>query len=103
MSDDTTDAVLFQRRGRTAIITINRPEVRNCVNGAVARGIEDALDTLETDEELWTGIITGAGGVFSTGADLKAINAGRGSDIFTKRGGFAGIPSDSEISRSLQP
>jgi enoyl-CoA hydratase len=74
-----------------AVITINRPEARNAVNGDVARGIEEAVDRLEADDDLWVGILTGVPPVFSAGADLKEINAGRAVDLNTKRGGFAGI------------
>jgi enoyl-CoA hydratase len=77
--------------GRMALMTINRPEARNAVNGAVATGIEAAIDRLESDEELWAGVITGAGSVFSAGADLKEIAAGRVATLATARSGFAGI------------
>jgi enoyl-CoA hydratase len=73
------------------VATINRPEARNAVNDVVAQGIESALDRLEGDEALWVGILTGVPPVFSAGADLKMINAGRGGELATERGGFAGI------------
>jgi enoyl-CoA hydratase len=81
----------YTTEGHVAILTINRPEARNAVNGEVARGIEEAIDKLEEDESLWLGILTGVPPVFSAGADLKEINAGRAGDLQTKRGGFAGI------------
>jgi enoyl-CoA hydratase/carnithine racemase len=81
----------YATEGHRAIITINRPDARNAVNGEVARGIEDAIDRLEADDGLWVGILTGVPPVFSAGADLKEINAGRAADLNTKRGGFAGI------------
>jgi enoyl-CoA hydratase len=77
--------------GHRATITINRPDARNAVNGEVARGIEEAIDRLEGDDSLWVGILTGVPPVFSAGADLKEINAGRGSELGTPRGGFGGI------------
>ncbi|HMC38669.1 MAG TPA: crotonase/enoyl-CoA hydratase family protein [Acidimicrobiales bacterium] len=77
--------------GHIATITINRPEARNAVNGDVALGIEEAIDRLEGDDDLWLGILTGVPPVFSAGADLKEINAGRAGALQTKRGGFAGI------------
>lgn len=83
--------VEFEARGRIAIITLNRPEARNAVNGEVARGMEAALDRFEADPELWVGIIAGKGPVFSAGADLKAIAAGEGASLSTERGGFAGL------------
>ncbi len=79
--------------GHTLVATINRPEARNAVNGEVARGIEAALDRLEEDDELWVGILAGVPPVFSAGADLKEINAGRFAELATERGGFAGVTS----------
>jgi enoyl-CoA hydratase len=73
------------------IITINRPDARNAVNSDVANGIEAAIDQLEADDAIWVGIITGVPPVFSAGADLKEINAGRAASLSTQRGGFAGI------------
>ena len=83
----------YEQRGRVAVLTINRPEARNAVNGDVARGMEDALDRLEGDDDVWVGIVTGTGPVFSAGADLKAIASGQAADLQTKKGGFAGIAS----------
>jgi enoyl-CoA hydratase/carnithine racemase len=83
--------VELERRGRCAVIRINRPEARNAVNGAVARGIEAAIDDVEADDGVWVGILTGEPPVFSAGADLKEINAGNGASLQTERGGFAGI------------
>ena len=91
-----SDIVLFEKRGRIGIITLNRPEARNAVNGDVASGVEAAIDSIESDDEIWVGIITAntAGQekpVFCAGADLKAINSGNAGGLSTKRGGFAGI------------
>ena len=83
--------VEFERRGRVGLITLNRPEARNAVNGDVARGVEQALDEIENDAELWVGVITAKGPVFCAGADLKEIAAGNGGALSTERGGFAGI------------
>ncbi len=83
--------VELEHRGPCAVIRINRPEARNAVNGAVAQGIEDAIDKVEADDEVWVGILTGEPPVFSAGADLKEINAGNGASLQTERGGFAGI------------
>lgn len=89
MSDEAK--VLTEVRGRTLLITINRPEARNAVNGDVASGIEAAIDELEQNDELWTGVLTGNGPVFSAGADLKAINSGQAGGLQTERGGFGGF------------
>jgi enoyl-CoA hydratase len=77
--------------GHIAVVTINRPEARNAVNDEVANGIEAAIDRIEEDDDLWVGILTGVPPVFSAGADLKMINAGRAAEITTRRGGFAGV------------
>ncbi len=81
----------YATEGHVAVITINRPEARNAVNGDVATGIEEAIDRLEADDSLWLGILTGVPPVFCAGADLKEINAGRADALQTKRGGFGGI------------
>ncbi len=83
--------VEYTTEGHRAVITINRPDARNAINAEVASGIEAAIDQLEADDALWAGIITGVPPVFSAGADLKEINAGRFAGLLTERGGFAGI------------
>jgi enoyl-CoA hydratase len=84
-------AVEFEQRGPCAVVKINRPEARNAVNGAVAQGIEEAIDKIEADDSIWVGIITGEPPVFCAGADLKEINSGNAAALATARGGFAGI------------
>ncbi len=69
-------AVLTERRERVLVITLNRPDQRNAVNAAVARGIAAALDELDADHELSLGVLTGAGKGFCAGMDLKAFVAG---------------------------
>lgn len=86
---ETAEAVLSERRGNVLLITINRPDVRNAVNGAVAAGVAGALDELDGDEELSVGVLTGAGGYFSAGMDLGAFVKGE-TPYFEDRG-FAGI------------
>jgi enoyl-CoA hydratase len=82
-------AVLTERRDGVLLITLNRPEVRNAVNGAVAEGIANALDELDADAELAVGVLTGAGGFFCAGMDLGAFVKGE-SPWYGDRG-FAGI------------
>ncbi len=84
-------SVDYEKRGPFAIIKINRPEARNAVNGAVANGIEDAIDQIEADDSIWVGVITGEPPVFCAGADLKEINSGNAGGLATAKGGFAGI------------
>ena len=85
----------YELDGHVAVITINRPEARNAVNGDVANGIEAAIDQLEADDEAWVGILTGArtekGYIFCAGADLKADQRRPGRQLATERGGFGGI------------
>jgi enoyl-CoA hydratase len=84
-----SEAVLTERRDNVLLITIDRPEVRNAVNAAVAEGIAGALDQLDDDPGLSVGILTGAGGFFCAGMDLGAFVKGE-SPWFGDRG-FAGI------------
>ena len=83
--------VEYEQHGRVGLIRINRPDARNAVNADVATSMEAAIDRLEDDPETWVGVLTGAGPVFSAGADLKAIAAGQGNQLSTPRGGFGGI------------
>jgi enoyl-CoA hydratase len=84
--------VLRDRQGHIEILTINRPEARNAINGAVSRAFSAAFDELEQDDECWVVIITGAGDkAFSAGMDLKAFAAGEAGDIMGAKGGFGGI------------
>jgi enoyl-CoA hydratase len=71
-----SDEVLVERHGAVQVITINRPDARNALNRAVAVGVRDAVDELDADAELRTGVLTGSGGTFSSGMDLKAFLAG---------------------------
>jgi enoyl-CoA hydratase len=91
-----SEIVQYEVRGRVAIITLNRPEARNAVNGDVAAGLEAAVDQLEADDNVWVGVLTAntegqSRPVFCAGADLKAINSGDANSLGTKRGGFAGF------------
>jgi enoyl-CoA hydratase len=83
--------VEYTEHGRTAVITIRRPEARNAVNPEVAKGVEAAIDRLEGDSDVWVGVLSGEGPVFSAGADLKAVAAGEALALTTERGGFAGV------------
>lgn len=90
-TEPTSDAVRLEIDGNVAIITINRPTARNAVNADVADGIEAAIDEIESNDDIWVSIITGAGPVFCAGADLKAVASGTAAGMSTERGGFGGI------------
>ena len=84
--------VLYEVEGHIATITLNRPEARNAVNGALATALNDTMHRFESDPEVWVALLTGAGNrAFSAGADLKAMAAGEGQFIETEEGGFAGF------------
>jgi enoyl-CoA hydratase len=70
------DEVLVERRGAVQVITINRPDARNALDRAVAEGVAAAVDELDASDELRAGVLTGAGGTFSSGMDLKAFLRG---------------------------
>jgi len=72
-----------------AVVTINRPEARNAINRAVAEGMAVAMEEVETRADVSVGIITGAGGHFCAGMDLKAFV--RGENVRIPGRGFAGV------------
>lgn len=80
-TDATADApaVLTERRGRVLLITLNRPDAMNAINGALSTGLVAAVDELDSDPGLTAGVLTGAGRGFCSGMDLKAF--ARGEDI----------------------
>jgi enoyl-CoA hydratase len=84
-----SEAILSGVADGVAVITINRPEARNAVNGAVARGIAAAVDEFESRSDVSVLILTGAGGYFSAGMDLKGFLSGD-APIAEGRG-FGGI------------
>lgn len=71
-----SDLVRTERRGNVLVITINRPEVRNAIDFATADAISKAVDELDGDAELRAGVLTGAGGHFSSGMDMGAFLEG---------------------------
>lgn len=83
------DEVLMDRQGPVLVITINRPKARNAVNEAVANAMVTALDELDSNDELTLGVLTGAGGTFCAGMDLKAFVTGERPS--PKGRGFAGL------------
>jgi enoyl-CoA hydratase/carnithine racemase len=87
-----SDEVLRERRGNVEILTINRPEARNAINGGVSKAMSSIMDELADDPECWVVVVTGSGDkAFSAGMDLKAFSSGEGGDIIGASGGFAGL------------
>ena len=86
---DDDGKVLVERRGAVQVITINRPEARNALDAAVARGVAAAVDELDASDELRAAVLTGAGGTFSAGMDLKAFLRGESPAIAGR--GLCGI------------
>ena len=71
------DELLRERRGHIELLTINRPEARNAMNRACAIALSDALDEIETDDDVWVVVLTGAGDkAFCAGMDLKGFAKG---------------------------
>jgi enoyl-CoA hydratase/carnithine racemase len=90
--------VTTEDRDGVLVITINRPQARNAVNAAVAEGITAALERLDADDRLAVGVLTGAGGTFSAGMDLKAFLAGESPSVTGR--GFGGL-TRAEVSKPL--
>lgn len=84
-----SDKVIVETEGPLIVITINRPEVRNAVDRDVSYGVCEAIDRLDQHDDLRVGILTGAGGFFSSGMDLKAFVRGEATRV--KDRGILGI------------
>lgn len=92
MTDASSAVVLLERRAdHVALVTLNRPDARNAVNGDVAQALDRIVAETEADPDIWVVVLRGAGEVFCAGADLKEVAAGRGNLLGTERGGFAGF------------
>lgn len=86
-----TSEVLYDVDGHVATLTLNRPDQRNSVSPELTTAMSEALDRFEADPDVWVAVLTGAGPDFCAGADLKALAAGRGAELSTDKGGFAGF------------
>ncbi len=89
MTVTTQPCVLTEVVDGVLVVTINRPQARNAINTETAVAIGAAMDRLDSDSSLVSGIVTGAGGTFCAGMDLKAFLAGERPSIQGR--GFAGI------------
>jgi len=75
------NTVLTETQGDVLIVTINRPEVRNALDGATAQALAEAFGEFEVDSSQRVAVLTGAAGTFCAGADLKALAAGQGKKL----------------------
>lgn len=91
MGSDRKTVRLDRVASRTALITLNRPKVRNCINRQVVEELSRALIETESDPDIRIVILTGEGNAFCAGADLQEVMSGGIFDLFTRQGGFAGF------------
>jgi enoyl-CoA hydratase len=78
---DVRVSVRYEVDGPVVIVTIDRPEVRNAIDGPTAAGLADAFRRFDADEALSVAVLTGSGGTFCAGADLKAVATGNGNKV----------------------
>lgn len=84
-----SEEVLVEKSGGVMVVTINRPEAKNAMNKSAAEAISAAMDELEADGAIAVGIVTGAGGTFCSGMDLKGFL--KGESPFVADRGFGGL------------
>lgn len=95
---------IYEKKGRIAYVTINRPEVMNALHAAASRELSEIWTDFRDDPEVWIGILTGAGDrAFSAGNDLKVTAAGGGSaaNLGPIVGGFGGITNRFDIFKPI--
>jgi enoyl-CoA hydratase len=96
------DPVLVEQRDRILIVTINRPRAKNAIDAAVSQGLADAMDRLDGDPSLSVGIITGAGGTFCAGMDLKAFARGENVAVEGRGLGFTERPPSKPLIAAVE-
>jgi len=101
-NNEAEPEVLVEQRDRILIVTINRPKAKNAVNAAVSRGLADAMDRLDSDPGLSVGILTGAGGSFCAGMDLKAFARGEVPIVEGRGMGFTERPPDKPLIAAVE-
>jgi enoyl-CoA hydratase len=82
-TDTGAPHALIERRGHVLIVTMNRPEARNALSGPMMALLREAWDRVDSDPEIRACILTGSGGAFCAGADLKAMTTSHPSDSFS--------------------
>ncbi|MGY8974448.1 MAG: crotonase/enoyl-CoA hydratase family protein [Sphingomonadales bacterium] len=84
-----SEEVLTSEEDGILVVTINRPDAKNAMTKAAAEGIAAAMDRLDSDDNLRVGILTGAGGTFCSGMDLKGFLRGESPSVEGR--GFGGV------------
>lgn len=84
------DAVRVETRGPVTVVVLDRPEVRNAVNGPTAAALAAAFRDFDADPDAAVAVLWGAGGTFCAGADLKAVASGEGANVVTEDDGPMG-------------
>ena len=99
----TMAPVIFEKKGKIAYVTINRPESMNALNRETQVMLKETWEKIEADDDIWVAILTGAGGkAFSAGADLKeGEGVGRNYDYMRLKGFLAKGPRAREVSKPL--
>jgi enoyl-CoA hydratase len=92
--------VLTEKKGPVTTVVINRPEVRNAVDRPTAQALVEAFEAFEADEQARVAVLTGAGGFFCAGADLKAVSQGRHNRLAEDGSGPMG-PSRMRLSKPV--
>ncbi len=84
--------VLYEIRGKTALLTLNRPDRRNAIDAALAQAMSEAMRQMESDDAVQVAVLTGAGDkAFCAGADLNSVAAGNAQSLNVESGGFGGL------------
>jgi len=89
MTDETEPVLLVEERGRVLVLTLNRPRARNAISLELATALGEALESLDQRDDLSVAVLTGAGGFFCAGMDLKGF--ARGEIPIIEGKGFAGL------------
>ena len=84
-------AVHYSVEGAVAVVTIDRPEVRNAVDRPTALALKAHFEAFEADDSLYVAVLTGSNGVFCSGADLKAVSESRGNRVTETGDGPLGV------------
>ena len=94
------ETVRTEQHGPVTVVVIDRPDVRNAVDGPTATALADAFRAFDADDDAAVAILTGAGGTFCAGADLKAVASGRGNRVTEEGDGPMG-PSRMRLSKPV--